>query len=51
MATSPTQSDDLSHGSYGNWPSMDLQWVEYRWDRPIVTNRVEVYWWDDPCRC
>ena len=43
----PTQSDDLSHGSYGNWPSMDTQWVEYRWSRPIVTERIEVYWWDD----
>jgi DUF1680 family protein len=40
-------SRDRRAGAYGNWPSRGVQWVEYAWDRPIRTNRVEVYWWDD----
>ena len=43
----PVNSQDDSHGSYGNWPRTDAQWVEYAWSKPVTTNRVEVYWWAD----
>ena len=43
----PRSSGDWHHGSYGNWNKTGTQWVEYQWDRPIVTNGVEVYWWAD----
>jgi DUF1680 family protein len=43
----PTASGDQDHGSYGNWPRTDAQWVQYDWTRPITTNRVEVYFWAD----
>src|SRR5579863_5280510 len=43
----PKNSADNSHGSYGNWPRTDTQWVQYEWSRPITTNRVDVYWWID----
>ena len=43
----PADSGDQSHGSYGNWPHTDAQWVQYDWTRPITTNRVEFYFWAD----
>ena len=43
----PTASSDQDHGSYGNWPRTDAQWVQYDWTRPITTNRIEVYFWAD----
>ncbi|MCA9185597.1 MAG: glycoside hydrolase family 127 protein [Pirellulaceae bacterium] len=43
----PDRSGDGSHGSYGNWNRTGTQWVEYRWSKPISTNRVDVYWWSD----
>jgi DUF1680 family protein len=43
----PAHSDDKSHGAYGNWPQKGTQWVEYEWTRPISTNKIEVYWFDD----
>lgn len=43
----PTASDDHSHGAYGNWPQTGTQWVQYEWNQPISTQRVDVYWWDD----
>ncbi|MGC8742430.1 MAG: glycoside hydrolase family 127 protein [Verrucomicrobiia bacterium] len=43
----PMHSDDKSHGAYGNWPRTGTQWVQYDWDRPISTDRIEVYWFDD----
>lgn len=43
----PVNSHDQSHGSYGNWPHTDAQWVQYEWSKPVTTNRVEVYWWVD----
>jgi DUF1680 family protein len=45
--SAPANSADNRHGSYGNWPTTDTQWVEYHWTRPISTNRIEVYWWVD----
>ena len=43
----PRSSRDRRHGSYGNWPRRGTQWVQYDWSRPISTNKIDVYWWDD----
>lgn len=43
----PANSADNRHGSYGNWPTTDTQWVQYDWSQPITTNKVDVYWWID----
>ena len=43
----PANSADNRHGSYGNWPRVDTQWVQYDWSRPITTNKIDVYWWID----
>ncbi|MCW3054695.1 MAG: hypothetical protein JWN14_3865, partial [Chthonomonadales bacterium] len=43
----PGNSADDRHGSYGNWPKVDTQWVEYDWSRPITTDKIDVYWWID----
>ncbi len=43
----PENSNDKSHGAYGNWPRKGTQWVEYDWSQPISTARMEVYWFDD----
>lgn len=40
-------SREQPHNAYGNWPRRGTQWVEYRWAKPVSTNRVEVYWWAD----
>ncbi len=43
----PRSVRDHSRGCYGNWPRTGTQWVQYDWPRPISTNRIDVYWWDD----
>lgn len=43
----PANSADATRGAFGTWPRTDTQWVEYRWDRPISTNAIDVYWWAD----
>ena len=43
----PRNSRDAGRGAYGNWPSKGVQWVEYDWSRPISTQSVQVYWWND----
>ncbi len=43
----PTSSRDRRSGSYGNWPRRGTQWVQYSWSKPISTNKIDVYWWDD----
>ena len=43
----PASSRDQSHGTYGNWPRTDPQWVQYEWSKPVATNHVDVYWWAD----
>ena len=43
----PAGVDDHRHGCYGNWPQTGTQWVQYEWDQPISTARIDVYWWDD----
>src|ERR1700728_3155603 len=43
----PANSRDQLHGSYGNWPATDTQWVQYAWTTPVTTNKISVYWWMD----
>ena len=43
----PGSSRDRRRGSYGNWPRRGTQWVQYDWSRPISTDKMDVYWWDD----
>jgi len=43
----PRSSRDSRRGSYGNWPRTGTQWVQYEWSRPICTDKIDVYWWDD----
>jgi hypothetical protein len=43
----PRSSRDRRRGSYGNWPRRGTQWVQYDWSKPISTNKIDVYWWDD----
>jgi DUF1680 family protein len=43
----PANSADDHLGSYGNWPKVDTQWVQYDWSGPVTTNKIEVYWWVD----
>ncbi|RYX83569.1 Tat pathway signal protein [bacterium] len=43
----PANSADNEHGSYGNWPKVDTQWVQYDWTQPVTTNKIDVYWWID----
>jgi DUF1680 family protein len=43
----PRSSRDNRRGSYGNWPHVGTEWVEYDWSQPISTKQIDVYWWDD----
>ena len=43
----PASSRDRPRRAYGNWPRRGTQWVQYDWSRPISTNKIDVYWWDD----
>ncbi len=43
----PANSNDKSHGAYGNWPRTGTQWVQYDWSQPISTCKMDVYWFDD----
>lgn len=43
----PRTSGDRDHGVYGNWPRQGEQWVQYTWPRPITTDGVGVYWFED----
>ena len=43
----PENSNDKSHGAYGNWPRHGTQWVQYEWTQPISTRGINVYWFDD----
>lgn len=43
----PDNSNDKSHGAYGNWPQHGRQWVQYDWSQPISIGGMEVYWFDD----
>jgi len=43
----PASSRDRPSRAYGNWPRRGTQWVQYDWSRPISTNKIDVYWWDD----
>jgi len=43
----PNASNDDRSGSFGTWPKLDTQWVQYEWSEPVTTNKVDVYWWID----
>jgi len=43
----PTNSQDHSHGAYGNWNQTGTQWVEYDFGQNYNINQAAVYWWDD----
>lgn len=43
----PSASYDAERGSYGNWPKVDTEWVQYEWVSPVTTDKIEVYWWVD----
>ncbi len=43
----PRRSDFREEGCCGNWPKTETQWVQYDWSKPISTDAIEVYWWDD----
>ena len=46
----PVNSADHSHGAYGNWVGNGgngTQWVEYDFSQPIITAKMDVYWWQD----
>jgi DUF1680 family protein len=43
----PSNSEDNSHGIYGNWPRSGVQWVEYSWSHAISTEKIDVYWYRD----
>ena len=46
----PANSADHSHGAYGNWVGdggNGTQWVEYDFSQPIITAKMDVYWWQD----
>jgi len=45
--SAPDSSHVRGQGSYGNWPSHGTQWVQYDWSRPISTDEIDVFWWDD----
>ncbi len=43
----PEASSDNRSGSFGTWPRLDPQWVQYEWSKPVTTNKVDLYWWID----
>lgn len=44
----PADSNDKSHGAYGNWNYPNsYQWVRYDWQEPRTVTGVEIYWFDD----
>lgn len=43
----PDNSNDKTHGAYGNWPQHGTQWVQYDWSQPVSMRGMDVYWFDD----
>jgi len=44
----PSNSNDKSHGAYGNWYSPNtVQWVQYTWEKSFLLKSAEIYWFDD----
>ena len=43
----PANSNDKSHGAYGNWPRTGMQWVQYEWSQPVAAAKMDIYWFDD----
>ena len=46
-SVTPESSKDDNSGSFGTWPRLDAQWVQYEWPKPVTTNKVDIYWWID----
>lgn len=47
-AFTPANSNDKSHGAYGNWNNPNsTQWVQYDWSQTYKVTSIEVYWFDD----
>jgi len=43
----PETSHVRGKGSYGNWPKIGTQWVQYDWTAPVRIRKIDVFWWDD----
>jgi DUF1680 family protein len=43
----PKNSRDHSHGTFGTWPHMEPQWIQYEWTKPVTTDHIALYWWID----
>ena len=44
----PQSSNDHSHPYLHWWPNKGTtEWVEYKWEQPVVVSQAEVYWFDD----
>lgn len=44
----PANSNDKSHGAYGNWNNPNsLQWVQYDWSQTYTVTSIQVYWFND----
>ncbi|MGA2232620.1 MAG: hypothetical protein ABSH22_17115, partial [Tepidisphaeraceae bacterium] len=46
----PRNSRTHPRGAYGNWPHTSRQWgewIEYDWSKPISTNSVDLYFYND----
>lgn len=44
----PANSNDKSHGAYGNWNNPNsIQWVQYDWSQEYTVTSIEVYWFND----
>jgi hypothetical protein len=44
----PANSNDKSHGAYGNWNNPNsVQWVQYDWTQNYTVTSAEVYWFND----
>ncbi|SFF00872.1 Por secretion system C-terminal sorting domain-containing protein [Chitinophaga sp. CF118] len=44
----PANSNDKSHGAYGNWNNPNTtEWVQYDWSQNYTVTSIEVYWFND----
>lgn len=44
----PANSNDKSHGAYGNWNNPNtIEWVQYNWSQNYTVTSMEVYWFND----
>ncbi|WP_177230587.1 T9SS type A sorting domain-containing protein [Chitinophaga sp. CF118] len=44
----PANSNDKSHGAYGNWDNPNTtEWVQYDWSQNYTVTSIEIYWFND----